>query len=122
MKNLPDDLTNKVYDVLEKASSTGKVKKGTNEVTKAVERGTAKLVVIAEDVDPKAIVAHLPILCEEKKIALVQIPSKKELGASIKLKVGCASAAVINEGNERNAFKEVLEQIQLLKKKENTDA
>ena len=56
-----------LYELIEKARKTGKVEKGTNKVTKAIERGTAKLVVYATDVDPKEIVQHLPVICKEKK-------------------------------------------------------
>jgi len=42
-----------IYDIVEKAAKTGKIDKGINETTKAVERGVAKLVVIASDVEPK---------------------------------------------------------------------
>jgi len=50
---VPQDLADKVLEAVKKARETGKVKKGTNETTKAVERGQAKLVVIAEDVQPE---------------------------------------------------------------------
>jgi len=55
-----------VYGIVEKARKTGKIEKGTNEVTKAIELGTAKLVVYASDVDPKEIVMHLPLLCKRE--------------------------------------------------------
>ena len=64
---VPKELADQVYSVVETARDTGKIRKGTNETTKAVERGQAVLVVIAEDVDPAEIVAHLPPLCDEKK-------------------------------------------------------
>jgi len=64
---IPKDLVDKVLQALEVAKNTGKIKKGTNETTKAIERGKTKLVVIANDVEPKEIVMHLPVLCEEKK-------------------------------------------------------
>ena len=35
---MPEELVKKVYEAVEKARDTGKVKKGTNETTKAVER------------------------------------------------------------------------------------
>ena len=38
-----------IYEAIEVARKTGKIKKGTNEVTKAIERGNAKLVAIAEE-------------------------------------------------------------------------
>ena len=112
------DLSDKVYELFETATSSGKVRKGTNEVTKALERETAKLVAIAEDVNPPAIVAHLPLLSKEKKVPFIVVPSRKELGASVGLKVGCASAALVNEGSARNLFKEVKETVLALNKSE----
>ncbi len=88
-----------VYEVIEKARKTGKVEKGVNEVTKAVERGTAKLVVYATDVDPKEIIQHLPILCKEKNISCAEADKKEKLGISVGLNVKCAAAAIINAGD-----------------------
>lgn len=88
-----------IYEIIEKARKTGKVEKGTNEVTKAIERGTAKLVAYGKDVDPKEIVQHLPILCKEKNIPCVEADKKEKLGVSVGLNVGCASVAIINAGD-----------------------
>ena len=52
----------KVLEAIEVAKATGKLRRGTNETTKAIERGTAKLVVVAKDITPPEIVIHLPIL------------------------------------------------------------
>jgi large subunit ribosomal protein L7Ae len=87
------------YDVVEKASKSGKVDKGVNETTKAVERSTAKLVVFASDVNPKEIVQHLPILCKEKGIKFVEVDSKQKLGLSIGLSVSCAAIAITDAGD-----------------------
>ena len=86
------------YEIVEIAKKTGKIEKGTNEVTKAIERGTAKLVVIAEDVEPREIVQHLPILCEEKGISFVKVDSKKKLGVAAGINVPTSSIAVIDAG------------------------
>jgi len=88
-----------VYEVVEKARKTGKVEKGTNEVTKAIERGTAKLVVYATDVEPKEIVQHIPILCKEKNIPCAEADKKEKLGIAVGLGVKCASVAIINAGD-----------------------
>lgn len=88
-----------VYELIEKARKSGKVEKGANEATKAAERGTAKLVVYAADVDPKQIVQHLPIICKEKNIPCVEADSKKKLGVSVGLGVGCAAIAIISAGD-----------------------
>lgn len=89
------------YHILEKVKKTGKIEKGTNEVTKAIERGTAKLVVFASDVNPKEIVAHLAILCKEKGIPCKEVDSKQKLGVSVGLPVATSSVAVINEGDAK---------------------
>lgn len=89
------------YQIVETAKKTGKLDKGTNEVTKAVERGTAKLVVVAEDVQPKEIVQHLNALCEEKGIPCVSVDSKKKLGIAAGIAVSTASVAVIEEGDAK---------------------
>ena len=89
------------YKVVETAKKTGKIEKGTNEVTKALERGTAKLVVAAEDVSPKEIVQHLPVLCQEKGIPYGAVDSKKKLGIAVGIPVSTASVAVIEEGDAK---------------------
>ena len=86
------------YEVVEIARKTGKIEKGTNEVTKAIERGTAKLVVVAEDVEPKEITQHLPLLCKEKAITFTTVDSKKKLGIAAGINVGTASIAIIDAG------------------------
>lgn len=37
---MPKELSDKAYEIVEAARDTGKIRKGTNEVTKLVERGT----------------------------------------------------------------------------------
>jgi len=113
---VPQELAEKVYQALQKVRETGgKVKKGTNETTKAVERGQAKLVVIAEDVDPPEIVAHLPLLCDEKKIPYVYVPSKQKLGQAAGIEVAAASVAVIDVGGAKDLIDEIIKAVQQLR-------
>jgi large subunit ribosomal protein L7Ae len=86
------------YNIIEKAKKTGKVDKGANEVTKAVELGSAKLVVYAKDVEPAEIVAHLPLICKEKGITCVEADSKQKLGAAVGIPVSTAAVAVVDAG------------------------
>ena len=87
-----------IYTIVEKAKRTGKIEKGTNEVTKAIERGTAKLVVYATDVEPKEIVQHIPLLCKEKGIICKEVDSKQKLGIAVGIPVVASSVAVIEAG------------------------
>ena len=91
-----------IYQVLEKAKRTGKIEKGTNEVTKAIERGTAKFVVYATDVEPKEIIAHIPLLCKEKGIPYKEVDSRKKLGISVGLPVAASSIVIIEPGDAEN--------------------
>ncbi len=86
------------YQMIETARKTGKVDKGTNEVTKAIERGQAKMVVVAEDVSPKEIIQHLSALCKEKNISFETVDSKKKLGIAAGISVSTASIAIIDAG------------------------
>ena len=90
------------YTIIEKARKTGKIDKGTNEVTKAVELGVAKLVVYAKDVEPKEIVMHLPIICKQKGIPCHEVDSKQKLGIAAGIKVSSSAIAVINEGDAKS--------------------
>lgn len=103
------EIVEKVYEAIELAKSTGKLKKGTNEVTKVIERGTAKLVAVAKDVSPPEITMHLPLLCGEKDIPCVVVDSKEELGSAAGLGVGTASVAIMQEGEAKNLVKEIKE-------------
>ena len=101
------EILDKAYEAVELAHKSGKIKKGVNEVTKAVERGTAKLVLVAKDINPKEIVMHLPALCEEKGIILIPVPKREDLGRISGLNVPTASVAVIQEGEAKQIIKEL---------------
>jgi len=98
----------KIFELLDLVRQTGKLKKGVNEATKAIERGLAKLVVAAKDVDPPELIMHLKPLCEEKKISYSEVSSKKELGRMIGINVGCAAIAVIDFGQASDNAKKLL--------------
>jgi large subunit ribosomal protein L7Ae len=98
------------------ARDTGKIGRGTNETTKAVERGVAVLVYIAEDVEPPEVVAHLPILCDERQIPFIFVPSKYRLGESAGLDVGSAAVCIVDPGNAVDLVKEISMKLDSLKK------
>ncbi len=113
---VPKEIADKAYQVLQVARDSGKIRKGTNEATKAIERGIAKLVLIAEDVEPPQVVAHLPILCEERKIPYLYVPTKLELGKSAGIDVGSAAVSIVEAGEAAGALKELIEATQKLMK------
>ena len=105
------ELADKVYEAIEVAKTTGKIRKGTNEATKVIEKGQAKLVAIAKDVSPAEITMHLPLLSEEKGVPCVQVPSKEELGAAAGLDVGTGAVVIVLEGDAKQLIKEIAEQL-----------
>ncbi len=113
--DVPDELANKALEAVELARDTGKIKKGTNETTKAVERGITKLVLVAEDVEPPEIVAHIPALCEEKNAPYIFVKQQKELGAACGIGVACASVVIIDTGKGNELVEDVVQKVSALK-------
>lgn len=111
------DLANAAYEAVRVAKQSGKVRKGTNETTKAIERGISKLVVIAEDVEPPEVVAHLPILCDERNAPYIFVPSKQQLGMSLGIDVGSAAATIVEAGEAQHIVEQVVSSIASLKGK-----
>jgi len=113
---VPKELVDAAYEALTIASKSGSVRKGTNEATKAVERSQAKLVVIAEDVDPPEVIAHLPLLCDERKIPYVFVPNKEQIGVALGIDVPAASACILKEGEAAGLIKEIISRLDQIKK------
>ena len=111
MAELSKEIIDFVFEAVEMAKSNGKIRKGVNEVTKAIERGEAKLVVIAQDIAPAEITMHLPLLSEEKGIKCVTVPKKEELGASAGLGVSTAAVAIVREGDAKDLIKKIVSQL-----------
>lgn len=114
---MPAELMDKTYEVVELARDSGKVKRGTNEVTKLVERGETTFVVMALDVDPEEILAHIPFLCEEKRVPYAYVPSKQELGVAAGLGKATASCAIIDPGKGKPMLDDLIKEIKKLKEK-----
>ncbi|NOQ37753.1 50S ribosomal protein L7ae [archaeon] len=110
----PKDLAEKVYNTIESVVRSGSVRKGTNEVTKAIERGTARLVVIAEDIEPEEIVMHLPILSKEKAVPFIFVPTKQELGAACGISVSTATVVIDDVGKAGKQVDEIVSAVKAL--------
>jgi len=107
MAEVVKELQDKAYEAIELAKKSGKIKKGTNEVTKAVERGNAKLVIVANNINPREVIMHIEPLCKEKDIPYVLVESKEDLGAAAGLPVGSSAVAIIKEGDSLSIIKEI---------------
>jgi len=112
---VPEEIQNKALEAVETARETGKIKKGANEATKAIERGVAQLVIIGSDVEPAEIVMHLAPLCEEKQIPYVFIKQQNDVGAACGLEVGSAAAAIIKPGKAKDLIDTIASQVTSLR-------
>lgn len=114
----PPELAEKAYAVVGLVREKGgKLKRGINEVTKAVERKQAKLVVIAENIDPPEIAAHLPPLSDEKGIPYLYVPEKEKLGEVAGLSVAASSVAIVEPGEAAPQVEELISAIKQLRAK-----
>ncbi|MFB0503476.1 MAG: 50S ribosomal protein L7Ae [Candidatus Bathyarchaeia archaeon] len=114
--DVSEEVADATYEALQIAVRSGSVRRGTNETTKAVERGQAKLVVVAEDVDPPEVVAHLPILCDERKIPYVFVPSKMKIGSACGIDVPSAAVCITELGEAADLVKEIVTRVGNLRK------
>jgi len=111
----PADLQDDALEALEVARDTGSIRKGTNETTKAIERGNAELVVIAEDVQPEEIVMHLPEIADERDVPFVFVGAQDDLGRSSGLEVGSAAAAIVDAGQAEDDVDDIASKVEELR-------
>ena len=115
--DVPAELNDRQNEFLsELTKKKGKMRIGVNETTKAIERDTAKLVVIAKDVSPAELTMHLPLLCKEKKVPYTFANTKKELGEKVGIAVGTASIAITDAGDAAAGLETLVKKIQALAK------
>ncbi|XHG08131.1 RNA binding protein snu13 [Aspergillus wentii] len=105
-------LTQSLLDLVQQASHYRQLKKGANEATKTLNRGTAELVILAADTSPLAILLHLPLLCEDKNVGYIYVPSKLALGRATGV-----SRPVIAASITTNEASDLMGQIRAIKDK-----
>ncbi|WP_132058442.1 50S ribosomal protein L7Ae [Halorussus amylolyticus] len=113
--DVPADLQDSAVEALEVARDTGTVKKGTNETTKAIERGNADLIYVAEDVQPEEIVMHLPELADEKGIPFIFVDTQDDIGHAAGLEVGSAAAAIVDAGEADDDVEDIASKVEELR-------
>ncbi|CAM9969270.1 unnamed protein product [Phaeothamnion confervicola] len=106
------DLTVTILDLVQQASNYKQLKKGANEATKTLNRGISEFIVMTADADPLEILLHLPLLCEDKNVPYVFVPSKVALGRACGV-----SRPVIAASITTNEASQLKDQINTLKNK-----
>ncbi|MFC5973370.1 50S ribosomal protein L7Ae [Halomarina salina] len=112
--DVPADLEDDAIEALQVARDTGSVKKGTNETTKAIERGNAQLVYVAEDVTPEEVVMHIPELATEKEIPYLFVETQDDIGHAAGLEVGSAAAAIVDAGEAESDVEDIADKLEEL--------
>lgn len=96
-----DNLTAAILELVSSAQNNKQLRKGANEVTKSLNRSAAEIVVIAGDVDPIDIVMHLPLLCEDKNVPYIYVPSRAALGRSCDLSRSVIATVITKKKGSR---------------------
>ena len=114
----PKDVQDSVYELVKLVGSgEGRLKKGSNEVTKAAERGTAQMIVMAENVNPAELLVHIPLICKEKNIPFIYVEDQAYLAEAAGMNSGAKTAAIalmeVSKGAQE-AFNGVKEQTEAL--------
>ena len=102
----PQDVQEQVYEMIKSLGKDGRgrLKKGANEVTKSAERGTAQMVVMAENVSPGELLAHIPMICNEKEIPFIYVEDQAFLAEAAGMSSGTKTAAVAVMQVEKDAL------------------
>ncbi|CAD7951069.1 unnamed protein product [Amoebophrya sp. A120] len=73
-------LQTSILDLVQQAANYKQLKKGANEATKTLNRGTCEIIILAADTEPLEILLHLPLVCEDKNVPYVFVKSRAALG------------------------------------------
>merc|ERR1711922_65753 len=87
------------------------VRHGVNTVTTLVEKKKAKLVVIANDVDPIELVLFLPALCRKMGVPYCIVKNKARLGRVVRRKTTTCLAITNVESSDRSALNKLVETV-----------
>ena len=90
------ELTVTILDLIQQASNYKQLKKGANEATKTLNRGITDLIIMAADTEPLEILLHLPLLCEDKNVPYVFVPSKIALGRACGVSRPVVSCSILS--------------------------
>ena len=75
-------LAKKLFKLIGHAGKEKAVRRGIKEVVLAIRKDEKGVCVIAGDVYPVDVVAHIPLLCEEAEVPYCYVPKKADLGAA----------------------------------------
>jgi len=109
-------LTTTILELVQQANNYKQVKKGANECAKTLNRGISELIVLAGDADPLAILLHLPLICEDKNVPYVFVPSRAALGRACGVSRPVVACSILTSDgsqlkNQINAVRDKIDQL-----------
>jgi H/ACA ribonucleoprotein complex subunit 2 len=104
--------TKKIHKLVKKASSAKIVRRGVKEVVKALRKGEKGFCIIAGDISPIDVITHLPIMCEDRDVPYLYVPSKHDLGAaaSTKRPTSCILVTPNSQFSEKELYDKLVEE------------
>ena len=110
------DLANSILELVQQAANYKQLKRGANESTKSLNRGQAAIIIMAADTQPLEILMHLPLLCEDKNVQYVFVPSKLALGRACGVTRPVICCSIVHEDNSNldNQIRKIQAQIEKL--------
>lgn len=107
-------LKKRTLKLVKKAAVSKQLKRGVKEVVKALRKGSKGLCIIAGDISPIDVITHLPIMCEDRDIPYIYVPSKEELGAAGQTKRPSSCMLIPREPLKNNLAGDALKDFQEL--------
>lgn len=109
-------LAKKLMKLLKKAQAKKAVARGIKDVPKNLRKGKISpgLVVIAGDIEPVDVAAHIPLVFEEKDLPYCYVPSKRDIGLALGTKRSVALAAVERRKDFADLFDYCLEKMKAM--------
>ena len=95
----PSDLSNAILELVQQSANYKQLKRGANESTKSLNRGQACIIIMAADTEPLEILMHIPLLCEDKNVQYVFVPSKMSLGRACGVTRSVICCSIVHEDN-----------------------
>lgn len=109
-----DRLAKKLIKLASTFSDEKLTRRGVKEVVKALRKKKRGIVVLAGDISPIELVAHIPILCENNGIPYIYVRSKDDLGQA-SLSKRPTTVLMINRPSksheQRGEYKELFEKV-----------
>jgi large subunit ribosomal protein L7Ae len=88
-----------------------RLRHGVNTITTLVEKKKAKLVAIANDVDPIELVLFLPALCRKMGVPYCIVKNKARLGIAARRKTTCAIAITDVDSSDRSSLDKLVQSV-----------